>query len=155
MFCNRYFKIEPMWEEKTISLSSKLRLMCTLVISIFLYASETWCLTAEEKRNTSYRNRKKNNYRCLLGISYRDHIIKNEVGNSIKHAITRYEDLLTTVRKRKLSTRAHYKIDWTRKGDPTRHGAMSEKGKVRQKKTMGRQHIGMDRFQVGRRPSKG
>ena len=35
------------WNDRTISLSSKIRLILSLVTSIFLYACESWTLTAE------------------------------------------------------------------------------------------------------------
>ena len=38
---------KPVWIDKSISLSSKIRLMRSLVTSIFLYACESWTLTAE------------------------------------------------------------------------------------------------------------
>ena len=40
-------KLKTIWKDKNIALSSKIRLMHSLVISIFLYACETWTLTAE------------------------------------------------------------------------------------------------------------
>ena len=43
----------------------------------------------------------------LLGISYRDHVTNEEVGNRIRQAIGPYEDLLTTVKKRKLRWYGH------------------------------------------------
>ena len=43
-------RLKPVWIEKSISLSSKIRLMCSLVTSIFLYACESWTLTAEPQR---------------------------------------------------------------------------------------------------------
>ena len=47
-------KLKPIWRDN-ISLGSKLKLMCSLVISIFLYACESWTLTAElEKRTQAY-----------------------------------------------------------------------------------------------------
>ena len=47
------------WIDKSISLCSKTRLMCFLVTSIFLYACESWTLTAElkKKKNTSHGNK--------------------------------------------------------------------------------------------------
>ena len=39
--------LKPVWIKKNISLSSKIRLMRSLVKSIFLYACESWTLTAE------------------------------------------------------------------------------------------------------------
>ena len=41
---------KPVWIDKSISLSSKIRLMRSLVISIFLYACESWTLTAALQR---------------------------------------------------------------------------------------------------------
>ena len=40
-------RLKPVWIDKSISLSSKIRLMRSLVTSIFLYACESWTLTAE------------------------------------------------------------------------------------------------------------
>ena len=42
-------RLKPVWIDKSISLSSKIRLMRSLVTSIFLYACESWILTAELK----------------------------------------------------------------------------------------------------------
>ena len=43
-------RLKPVWIDKSISLSSKIRLMRSLVTSIFLYACESWTLTAELQR---------------------------------------------------------------------------------------------------------
>ena len=43
-------KLKIMWIDKSIALSSKIRLMRSLVISIFLDACEAWTLTAELER---------------------------------------------------------------------------------------------------------
>ena len=40
-------KLKPIWRDNNISLGSKVRLMRSLVISIFLYTCESWILTAE------------------------------------------------------------------------------------------------------------
>ena len=42
--------LKPVWNDRRISLSSKIRLMRFLVTSIFLYACESWTLTAELQR---------------------------------------------------------------------------------------------------------
>ena len=53
--------------DNNISLGSKVKLMHSLVISIFLYACESWTLTAElEKRTQAFEMRC---YRRLLNIS--------------------------------------------------------------------------------------
>ena len=43
-------RLKPVWNNRCIFLSSKIRLMRSLVTSIFLYASESWTLTAELQR---------------------------------------------------------------------------------------------------------
>ena len=43
-------RLKPVWIYKNISLSSKIRLMRSLVTSIFLYACESWTLTTELQR---------------------------------------------------------------------------------------------------------
>ena len=40
-------KLKPIWRDNNISLGSKRKLLALLVISIFLYACESWTLTAE------------------------------------------------------------------------------------------------------------
>ena len=46
-------------------------------------------------------------FRKLLGISYRDHITNEEVKARIGNAIGPYEDLLTSVKRRKLKCYGH------------------------------------------------
>ena len=93
-------KLKPIWRENNISLGSKVKLMCSLVISIFLYACESWTLTAElEKRTQAFEMRC---YRRLLNISYKDHVTNEEVRRKIQAAIGEYDELLTLVKKRKL-----------------------------------------------------
>ena len=43
-------RLKPVWDDRSISLSSKIQLMRSLVTSIFLYACESWTLTAELQR---------------------------------------------------------------------------------------------------------
>ena len=45
-------KLKPIWRDNNISLGSKVKLMRSLVISIFLYACESWTLTAELEKRT-------------------------------------------------------------------------------------------------------
>ena len=59
-------KLKPIWRDNNISLGSKLKLMCCLVICIFLCACESWTLTSElEKRTQVFEMRC---YRRLLNI---------------------------------------------------------------------------------------
>ena len=43
-------RLKPVWIDKSISLSSKIRLMRFFVTSIFLHACESWTLTAQLQR---------------------------------------------------------------------------------------------------------
>ena len=79
--------------------------MCSLVMSIFLYACETWTITADIKRKIQALEMRC--FRKLLGISYRDHITNEEVKARIGNAIGPYEDLLTSVKRRKLKWYGH------------------------------------------------
>ena len=82
-------KLKPIWRDNNISLGSKAKLMRSLVISIFLYACESWTLTAElEKRTQAFEIRC---YRRLLNISYKDHVTNEEVCKKIQTAIGEYE----------------------------------------------------------------
>ena len=98
-------KLKPIWRDNNISLGSKVKLMRSLVISIFLYACESWTLTAElEKRTQAFEMRC---YRKLLNISYKDHVTNEEVRRKIQAAIGEYDELLTLVKKRKLRWFGH------------------------------------------------
>ena len=98
-------KLKTIWNDKNIALSSKIRLMRSLVISILLYACESWTLTADTERRIQAVEMRC--YRRLLGISYKDHVTNEEVRNRIKQASGPYEDLLTTVKRRKLKWYGH------------------------------------------------
>ena len=51
-------KLYPIWTDFNISLGSKVKLMHSLMISIFLYACDLWALTAElEKRAQAFEMR--------------------------------------------------------------------------------------------------
>ena len=73
--------------------------MRSLVTSIFLYASESWTLTAELQRRIQAMEMRC--YRNILHISYKDHVTNEEVRAKIQQAIEPLEDL-TIVKRRKL-----------------------------------------------------
>ena len=75
-------KLKTIWNDKNIVLSSKIRLMRSLVISIFLYACESWTLTAELERRI--RAMEMRCFRKLLGITYRDRISNEEVQSRVQ-----------------------------------------------------------------------
>ena len=65
-------KLKPVWNDRSISLSSKIRLMRSLVTSVFLYACESWVLTAELERRIQAMEMRC--YGKILRISYKDHV---------------------------------------------------------------------------------
>ena len=139
-------RLKPVWIDKSISVSSKIRLMRSLVTSIFLYACESWTLTAELQRRIQAME-----MRChckILRISYKDHVTNEEVRAKIQQAIGPHEDLLTIVKRRKLQWYDHGVIclPFIRSGQ-NRLARHSERGKKtgRTKEKVGRQHQGMDR----------
>ena len=70
-------RLKPIWIDKSISLSSKIRLMRSLVASIFLYACESWTLTAELQRIIQAMEMR---YYCkILRLSHKDHVTNEEV----------------------------------------------------------------------------
>ena len=98
-------RLKPVWIDKSIFFSSKIRLMRSLVISIFLFACESWTLTAELQRRIQAME-----MRCyckILHISYKDYVANEEVRAKIQQAIRPHEDLLTIVKRRKLQWHGH------------------------------------------------
>ena len=62
-------RLKRVWIDKSTSRSSKIRLMRSFVTSIFLYACESWTLTAELQRRIQAR------CHCrILHISHKDHV---------------------------------------------------------------------------------
>ena len=76
-----------------------------LVTSIFLYACESWTLTAELRRRI--RAVEMRCYRKILRISYKDHVTNEKVRAKIQQAIRPHEDLLTIAKRRKLQWYGH------------------------------------------------
>ena len=98
-------KLKPIWRDNNISLGSKVKLMSSLAISIFLYTCESRNLTAElEKRTQAFEM---SCYRRLLNISYKDHLTNEEVRRKIQVAIGECDELLALVKKRKLRWFGH------------------------------------------------
>ena len=70
-------RLKPVWNDRSISLSSKIQLMRSLVTSIFLYACESWTLTADPKRRIQAMEMRC--YRKILHFSYKDHVTDEAV----------------------------------------------------------------------------
>ena len=76
-----------------------------LITSIFLYACESWTLTAELQRRIQAIEMRC--YRKILHISYKDHVSNEEVRAKVQQAIGPRKDLLTIVKRRKLQWCGH------------------------------------------------
>ena len=79
--------------------------MRSFVTSIFLYACESWTLTAELQGRIQAME-----MRCyckILHISIKDHVTNEEVHAKIQQAIGAHEDLLTIVKRCKLQWYGH------------------------------------------------
>ena len=79
--------------------------MRSLVRSIFLYACESWTLTAELQRRIQAMEMRC--YRKILHISYKDHVTNEEVLAKIQQAVGPYDDLMTIVKRCKLQWYGH------------------------------------------------
>ena len=110
-------RLKVIWN-KNIAISSKIRLMRYLDMSIFLYARETWTITADTERRIQALEMRC--FRKLLGISYRYHITNEEVKARIGNAIGPYEDLTSVKRRKTEVIRARHTIIWTGQDYPTR-----------------------------------
>ena len=79
--------------------------MRSLALSVFLYACETWTLTADIQRRIQAIEMRC--YRKLLGIHYTDHVTNQAVRNKITQAIGPHDSLIKIVKKRKLKWYGH------------------------------------------------
>ena len=98
-------RLKIIWKDKNIRIKHKIRLMRALVMKIFLYVCETWTLTAELQRRIQSLE-----FRCfrkIFGISYKDRVTNEHVRKTIVKHIGPYEDLLATVKRRKLKWYGH------------------------------------------------
>ena len=126
--------LKVIWNDKNITLSSKIRLMRSLAMNILLHACETWTITSDiERRKQALEMRC---FHKLLGFSYRDHITKEEVK-------TRIGNLLTSVKTQTDVVLARYKVIWTGQDYPTGNNTRREM-KKQTEETMGRQHQRVD-----------
>ena len=137
-------KLKPIWRDINMSLGSNVKLMRSLAISIFLYACESWTLTAElEKRTQAFEMKC---YRRLLNISYKDHVTNEEVRRNIQAAIIgEYDELLTLFKERKLRWFGHFLRS---SGLPKTIIQGTVKGNRKKRQTeeeVGRQYLRVDR----------
>ena len=128
-------KLKVIWNNKKIAISSKIRLMHSLVMSIFLYACETWTIRADIERRIQALEMRC--FRKLLGISYRDHITNEEVNRAIWRPPDFSEKTQTEV------VRASHTVIWTGQDYPTGNSSRRET-KRQTEETMGRQRQRVD-----------
>ena len=77
-----------------------------LVTAIFLYACESWTLTAELQRRIHAMEMRC--FRKILRISCKDRVTNEKVRAKIQQATGPYEDLLTIAKRRKLQWYGHF-----------------------------------------------
>ena len=98
-------RLNVIWYDNTLKHKLKIRLLQSLVNSIFLYACETWTITKELQRKITTLE-----MRCLrrlLNISYRDRITNIEVRNRVTKEIGPHSELLEMVITKKLRWFGH------------------------------------------------
>ena len=98
-------KLKVIWNDKNIAISSKIKMMRSLVMSIFCMHVKRVRIRAGTARRI--QTLKMRYFRRLLSISYRDHINDEELKTRIGNAIGPYEGLLTSMKRRKLKWHGH------------------------------------------------
>ena len=133
-------RLKPVWNDGSISLSFKIRLMHSLVTSIFLYACESLTLTAGLQRRIPAMEMRC--YHKILRISYKDLVTNEEVRAKIQQAIGPHEDLLTIVKRHKLQWYVHVSRS-SSLAETILQGTVKRGKKTRQtEEEVGRQHKG-------------
>ena len=113
-----------------------------LVTSIFVYASESWTLTAELQRRIQAMEIRC--YRKILNVSYKDHVTNEEVRAKIQQATGPHEDLLPIAKRHKLQWYGLVSHSSGLRSHLARHS--ERRRKTRQTEgEVGRQHQGMDK----------
>ena len=72
----------PIWKNKTLSTSLKVRLFNSLIIPIALYSSETWSIKADDERRISVFESKC--LRHIAGIAYIDRVSNEDLWKLIR-----------------------------------------------------------------------
>ena len=132
--------------DRSISLSSKIRLTRSIVTPIFLYACESWTLTAELQRRIQAMEMRC--YHKILRISYKDHVTNEEV---VPRSIRQLDHLLTTLNVCKLQ---QYSDVFRSSGlvKTILQGTMKGERRQGRREVVGRQHKGMERPGVRQAP---
>ena len=98
-------RLNGIWTSNNISFKITFNLYRSLVLSILLYGCETWKLMLnEEKKISAFENKA---HRRLLEINYRQRKTNAYVKEIITILVGKYEPLLTTIKRKKLSYYGH------------------------------------------------
>ena len=131
--------LKQVYNDGSTSLSSEIRLMRSLVISIFLYTCESWTFTAVPQR--IIRAMEVRCYREILRISYKDHVTNKEVCTPAGNRTTRSSDHL-----KRCKLKVWTCLPFIRSGQNHLSWHIEKGKKTRQiEKEEGRQHHGMGR----------
>jgi sorting nexin-29 len=98
-------KLQPLLNNKSISIRTKIRLLRAIVIATALYGCEAWTLSAETERRIQAFE-----FRCLrrlLKVSYTEHRTNESIRAEIIKNIGPHEPLITIVKKRKMQFYGH------------------------------------------------
>ena len=100
-----FSKLNIIWKDNQISLKAKIRFLKAIVTSTVLYGAESWTMTsAMEKKIAAFEMKI---FRRLLTIPYTSHKTNAEVKARIRNQVGITEELLTTVKKKKLQWFGH------------------------------------------------
>ena len=135
-------KLKTVWKDRKITSKHRCQILRSIVTSTFLYACETWTLTAElERRIQTFEMRC---YRKIFGISFRDRVTNEDVRNRVRAAIGPHDDLLSIVKTRKLRWYGHV-TRATGLANTIMQGTVpGGRRRGKPKKMLARQHQGMD-----------
>lgn len=98
-------KLQVVWKDKNIHLKSKIRLLRAVVISVLLYACQTWTINAEiTRRIQAFEMRC---YRTLLQVKYTEHRTNLSVQDEIDSIAGKQTPLIQIIRQKKLQFFGH------------------------------------------------
>ena len=92
--------LSNIWRDQRLSLSTKTRIYQTLVVSVLLYASETWTLLAADVKTLEVFHMKCQ--RQILSIRWQDHVRNDEVA-----AHTGLRHVMESIRRRREAIFGH------------------------------------------------
>ena len=97
-------KLQPLLNNKSISLRTKRRLLKAVVTSTALYGCEAWTLSAELEKIQAFE------FRCLrriLKVPYTEHRTNVSIREEITSIMGLHDPMLTIVKKRKMHFYGH------------------------------------------------